>query len=477
MLSRLGKIILLFVLFSALILPIFVFNLFNLTYAEGDLEGSCQVIMDKGQQSLSKENYQSMLKKCLDFYEGRITEIGKDINETGAKKKTLENKIYTLNKKIKNLNYQIYKSNLIINDLGLQIESTKTSIVKTSTKIEESKNKLANILRNINEEDQKPAIEILFSEDDLSAFFDNLMALERLDNESKKLLENIKFLKINLEAQQHSLNEDKLGVEETVQIQKSQKKESSKTKKDQEYYLGITKEEYQKQLKEKESIQKKATEIRTRLFKLVGVAKGGIEFGEAVKIAKYVENLTGIRPAFLLAIIAQESMRYGKFGGNVGQCYLKNLLTGEGVIINSGKKISKVMKPSRDIGPFQTITKELGRNPYSTPVSCPMSFGYGGAMGPAQFIPSTWILYKDKLASILGRPCDPWNIQDSFVAAGLYLSESGAATQTRKGEWRAAMIYFAGSTTKSAYYWYANQVLDRADQFQEDIDALKAANK
>ncbi|GAI68566.1 unnamed protein product, partial [marine sediment metagenome] len=95
---------------------------------------------------------------------------------------------------------------------------------------------------------------------------------------------------------------------------------SSKTKEEQEYYLQITEAEYQKQLKEQQEVEAKAAEIRTRLFELIGVAEGGIEFGKAVEIAKYVEKITKVRPAFLLAIIAQESMRYGKFGGNVGQC-------------------------------------------------------------------------------------------------------------------------------------------------------------
>jgi len=56
----------------------------------------------------------------------------------------------------------------------------------------------------------------------------------------------------------------------------------------------------------------------------------------------------------------------------------------------------------------------LGLDPYSTQVSCPMSFGWGGAMGPAQFIPSTWILYKSKLSSILGKTPNPGILEIHF---------------------------------------------------------------
>ncbi len=469
MFSRISKITILLISISALILP-------NFVLGEENFEQICQEEnIELQKKNLSKENYRILLEKCDKYYKEQIKEIEKDLNKTGVEKKTLENKIYTLRKRVKNLDYQISQSNIIIKDLGIQIEDTGDSIENTSFKIEDSKEKLANILRTIYEEDQKPTIEILLSGDNLSDFFDNLTSLEILSLKNKELLQNIKILKTNLEGQKESLDGEKDDLENMVKLQTYQKAESSKTKKEQEYYLQITEAEYQKQLKEKQEVEAKAAEIRNRLFELIGVAEGGIKLGKAIEIAKYVEKVTNVRPAFLLAIIAQESMRYGEFGGNVGQCYLKDPKTGAGVVIKTGKTLPRVMKPTRDVSPFLIITKELGRDPYATPVSCWPGYGWGGAMGPAQFIPSTWMIYRNRLKAITGRPGDPWNIRDAFLASGLYLSDSGASSQTENGEWRAAMIYFSGSTTNSRYYWYANQVLIKADNFQKDIEALKAA--
>ncbi len=461
----------------SLLTIIFVLVLFlpNLVLGEEDLTEICQELIDKGQQDLSKENYQALLKECQTLYEEEVAEIEKDLSKTGVEKKTLENKIYTLRKKMESLDYQIYRSNLIIKDLGIQVEDTEGSIENTSLKIEGSKGKLANILRTIYEEDQKPAVEILLSGNSLSDFFDNLTSLEILNLKNKELLQNIKTLKTNLEQQKESLDGEKDDLENMVKLQTYQKAESSKTKEEQEYYLQITEAEYQKQLKEQQEVEAKVTEIRNRLFELIGVPEGGIKLGKAIEIAKYVKKVTNVRPAFLLAIIAQESMRYGEFGGNVGQCYLKDSKTGAGEVIKTGKTLPRVMKPTRDVSPFLIITKELGRDPYATPVSCWPGYGWGGAMGPAQFIPSTWMIYRDRLKAITGRPGDPWNIRDAFLASGLYLSNSGASSQTKSGEWRAAMIYFSGSTTNSNYYWYADQVLNKADGFQRDIEALEAA--
>jgi membrane-bound lytic murein transglycosylase B len=326
-------------------------------------------------------------------------------------------------------------------------------------------------------------IEILLAEGKLSDFFDNLVYLETLNTKNQELLTNIKKMKEYLEGQKQNLEEEKQDFENLVIIQALQKKESEGAKQDKNYYLKLTEAEYQKQLLEQKDIEKKAAEISHRLFELIGVTEGGIEFGEAVKIAKYVETVTGVRAAFLLAIISQESMMYGKFGANVGQCYLKNQKTGAGIVASTGKAVSSVMKPTRDVSPFLITCKKLGRDPYKTLVSCPMSYGWGGAMGPAQFIPSTWALYENRVAKITGKPADPWNINDAFLAAGLLLEDSGAAKQTYNNELNAALSYFAGpnwfkSSYKNIYIRdYGNPVMARAASFAKDIQTLEKTGK
>jgi len=188
-----------------------------------------------------------------------------------------------------------------------------------------------------------------------------------------------------------------------------------------------------------------------------------------LNIAKYVEGITGVRPAFLLAILTQES----NLGKNVGQCYLSDPQTGTGIKISSGAKIAKVMSPKRDVPYFLETTRKLGRDPYSTPVSCPMSFGWGGAMGPAQFIPSTWQLYEDRVASIAGKAANPWDIKDAFLAAALYVADYGASSQNPNQEWRAAMIYFSGSTN-TKYRFYGDSVMSLTEKYQADINTLES---
>ncbi len=412
----------------------------------------------------TREECESLLKK----YEEEIKKYEQNIQKTEKEKKTLQNQIYLLKQKIDKLKLEIEQSNVMIRDVSLQIKDTQESIEKTSQKIEAQKRKLVEILRTVYEMDKKSLIEILISEKNLSGFFDNLMYLEILNSKTKDLLDVVKNLKISLEDQKMILEKEKENLERILKMQTLQKQESENLKKEKEHLSKLTEAQYQKLLAEKKEIEKEAAKIRARIFELIGVPQAPT-FGEAYELAKYVEKITGVRPAFLLAVLTQES----NIGKNVGQCFLKDPKTGQGIRVNTGEKVEKVMNPTRDVPHFLNITKELGRDPFNTLVSCPIPSvgGWGGAMGPAQFIPSTWIKYKNRVKQITGS-ADPWNIKDAFVAAALYLADYGAAKRTYEAEWKAAMIYFSG-TTNPRYSFYGNSVMAIASRYEEDIKILE----
>ena len=109
------------------------------------------------------------------------------------------------------------------------------------------------------------------------------------------------------------------------------------------------------------------------------------------------------------------------------------------------------------------------------PVSCPWQGGWGGAMGPAQFIPSTWELYATKVAAALGisgMP-NPWDPQHAFMASSTYLGALGANKGGYTAERTAALKYYAGSNwNKKANAFYGDGVMKKATSIQADIDLL-----
>jgi membrane-bound lytic murein transglycosylase B len=121
---------------------------------------------------------------------------------------------------------------------------------------------------------------------------------------------------------------------------------------------------------------------------------------------------------------------------------------------------------------FLELVGNLGINPDTIKVSCANADGiYGGAMGPAQFIPSTWRLYDEAISKVTGRsPANPWNNADAFVAAALYLRDAGAAQNERN----AAARYYCGSRWNryTCTNVYGRKVVEQAERFEEDIRAI-----
>jgi len=469
--NRIFQLIIIFLLLSALVLPNFQILAEEEKISQGQ-ESAEQNSNSPNLEGLTPVEERKILEEELKKLEEQIAKYETDMTKTQQEKKTLQNQIYILKKKIEKLALQIQQSNVIIKDLGLQIKDTESSIEKTSFKIEDSQIQLANILRTIYEHDQRSLIEILLSEVELSDFFDDLMALETLNSKNQELLETIKNLKSSLGSQKQLLSGEKEDIERVLKMQILQNKEQQATKEEKDYFLKLTEAEYQKYLKEKEAVEKKAAGIRARIYELIGVRKS-VTYEEALDVTKYAASTVGIRPALLLGVLSQESA----IGKNVGQCFLKNSDSGKGIRVATGEKITRVMNP-KNVPYFLAIIEELNTikglamDPYETLVSCPMSFGWGGAMGPAQFIPDTWANpkygYKNRVEEIIGTTADPWDIRDASLAAALYLKDGVNKYGT---EGKAVQSYFCGYP-KGDYWcsWYERNVLYLAQCHQDFID-------
>ncbi len=473
--------VLMFFIIAGILVPAIFVSAVNIA----DLDEMCS---NEGWKSacdvMSESECQNLLNQCQTYFQEKQKSVEADITQTTAQKDTLKNQIAVLTKKLKDLDYQIYQSNLSIKSLGFQIKDTTSSIGETEKEIGQQREKIGLILQAVGDEDQKSFVEVLISSNTISDFFDNLVYLETLNVKNQELLDNFQKLEVTLQDQKTSLEEDKGQTESLLALQSIQKQESATTKATKDQLYTLTEAQYQAQLKQKAEIAKKTAEIAAKLVQMVGLTEDqkAPTFGEAIDLAKLVGNAVGVRPAFLLAIISQESA----IGKNVGQCYVTNAQTGAGKYSN-GNLVSRIMHPTRDLPVFLDIINKSGRTMAKTPVSCwindcvsqskgvlyhskayvsstgaiscaksgYVAYGFGGAMGPAQFIPSTWKLYEEKIKTQTNKSyADPWNLKDAFTAAGLYLKDLGGGKQT--GEYKAASKYYGGSSS------YASSVATRA---------------
>lgn len=369
---------------------------------------------------------------------------------------SLERDVAILNAKIERAKLSIRARNLVIQQLQEDIYGKEKTIEGLSDKLEREKQSLSQIIRRTNEIDSYTVAEVILSGRDISSFFEDLDSFDAVKVSLRNSFAIVVENRNQTESEKKSL-EDKSSEEVALrQVQELEKKRMEQQEAELNRLLKETKgqeEVYQKIVSSKE---KDAAAIRTELFTLRGSA--AIPFERAYEYAVRASQKTDVRPALILGIIAEES----NLGENVG--------TGNWQVD---------MKNPRDTVPFLDITKRLGLDPNKMPVSKKPWYGYGGAMGPAQFIPSTWILYEDKIAQLTGHnPPNPWNPEDAFMAAAILLADNGATKGTYAAERLAALRYFAGwvNATKSAYAFYGDDVMELTAKYQGLIDVLERSN-
>jgi hypothetical protein len=412
------------------------------------------------------------LEAELSSLEKEIAAKQRELDKQKGKSGSLSRDIAILTTQIKKSKLDIQSKNLIIQKLGGEINQKSKKISSLNLKIEAEKESLAQLIRKEREIEDKNIIHLLLSNNSISESYGDIDTFASIKEAIKESVDEIRGVKTETEEEKKSL-EDKRNSEADAKFKLEEaKKKVEVSEAEKQKLLSISKNkeaEYQKVLAEK---AKRRSEILSALFNLRDTA--AIPFSKALEYANLASKKTGIRPAFLLAILTQES----NLGANQGSCYVTNTTTGAGVGVKSGKVVANVMKPTRDIKPFMEITSSLGRDPYKTLISCPIGgFGYGGAMGPSQFIPSTWQWIKGRVASFLGiKTPDPWNARDAFMASAIYLSDLGAGAKTYTAERNAACKYYSGRACGlvTGNTTYGNSVMTKATNIQTNmIDPLQ----
>lgn len=431
-----------------------------------------QVVTAQTGMSVASADKEAQLQNELDSVNQEIAGLTNTIGGLKSEGTSLTGDIKQLKANTDRLNVLIKRQSALVAQLGVGIMEKSRTVRNLGLRIDREKQSLAQLIRKTNELDQASLPEMLLSNEDLSSFFIDLDSFDSIRAGLKNSADTLRSAKAEnqsaqdaLETKQQQEMDAKAGLERSKSIVQSNEAEKSRL-------LKITKNkeaEYSKVLADR---KKRAAEIRAALFALRD--SGEISFGKAYDYAVIVSGKTGIRPAFLLAVFMQES----SFGANQGSCILKNHTTGAGVSAKSGNAVQKVMNPTRDVPPYLDITAKLGKDPYDTRVSCPQEVGWGGAMGAAQFIPSTWVMFEKRITKALGTDvADPWSARDAFMAAGMYLTDLGANPGSYSAERDAACKYFSGSKcSKSSWAaTYGTQVMTKANSIQTTmIDPLNS---
>ncbi len=362
-----------------------------------------------------------------------------------------------------------------------QIEDKEEVIIILNDRLNKQRKSLAELIRQTQSVDDYTLVEVMLSNENFSEFFTDVESFRSVKDSLNDSLSALTEIKQDTEVQKISLEQKQLDEAQMKRAQEIEKANIEAQEAEKERILTVTKgqeEAYQELL---EAQQKTAAQLKAQLFELLG-GGGSIPFPEAVRLAQVAEQLTGTPAALILAILEQES----SYGSNIGGCTMGD--------VSAGKDI---MHPTRDKPPFLVIAAEVGFDPATQQVSCPLRrsdgtrIGWGGAMGPSQFIPSTWAIYggfkkdasglysyvqsQDAIRTLLGKssPGNPFSNQDAFLATALLLRDNGA-NGNYTADRLAALRYYAGwggaSNPQNAFY--GDGVMKRKARLVGDIRTL-----
>jgi peptidoglycan hydrolase CwlO-like protein len=430
---------------------------------------NAQILPSIGNADSASER--AALEKELASLEAESKLIQANLNAKKGQRAGLERDLSLVNSKIAASKNQISRLSVTIKKIGTEIDVKENKIGTLEDRIDQNKEFITKTLQELRKMDDVRAVVALSGDKTLSDVFSDRGGYKALQESLGVNVDRLQLNKKFVEIEKEVLEDKK---DESVALKAKQEKEKKKSENisaEKKTLVNIAKGEekqYQVLLAEK---QKRASQIKQRLFSLRDT--GGITFDKAQKYALQAEKATGVRAALILGILKQES----NIGTNVGRCYLKNQ-NGDGQNVN-GSFVAKVMKPSRDVEPFITLMTELGKDPFNTRISCPIpGIGYGGAMGPTQFIPSTWMSYRNRVKALSGGNGDPWNAYEAIMATALYLQDKGGAGGNYANERNAACKYYSGRSCSSlsAAAGYGNSVMRHTEGFQDDIDLLKEVN-
>ncbi len=400
------------------------------------------------------------------------------LSNTKKESASFSRDVSALTAKINATQANIKAKNIAISNLGKNIVQKQAAIVELDTQIGRGRQALRALLRKTNEIDSYTVAEAMLSNKDLSEFFVDVETYSSTQRSLEGVFNELRGIKQKTQSEKDELNKQREAAANAKAVIEAAKKVVEKSQAEKKTLLAQSKSNettYAQVLSER---QAKAAKIRAILFPLRDTA--AIPFGTALEYAQAASAKTGVRPAFLLAILTQES----NLGANTGSCLVTDTSTGAGKGANTGSPQMRVMSPTRDIPPFLEITGSLGRDYTTTRVSCwqPMydsagsPIGWGGAMGAAQFIPSTWKLFIGRISAATGAGTpNPWNAHDAFFASAMYLSDLGAGSGSYDAEKNAACKYYSGRACASGPgNGYGVSVMSKAANIQTTmIDPLQ----
>lgn len=425
--------------------------------------------------STASDEVKNECKALLSQIDQQILAQQRLVEAKQAERQSLERDIGILEAEIKKSQLGIQARSIAIRDLNDQIGDKVKVVSVLDERSDKQRAYISELIRKTHQIDDNSLVELMLTNTNFTEFFADFEDYRTINDSLRESLNVLEIIRADTLDQKMSLEEKQAEEARQKQLQEAERAAIEAKEREKGEILEVTKGQeaiYQAHLAE---TQRTAAQLRAALFDLAG-GGGRIPFTEAVQLAKFAGSKTGVSPSFILAILEQES----EFGSNIGQCTYDEVRNGRAAMGPGSVPVFKVM------------AEVLGFDINTQKVSCPLSYGWGGAMGPSQFIPSTWALYggyinngndnytyvasQDSIRQLLGRdvPSSPFRNQDAFLATSLLMRDNGAVAGSYNAEWTAAIRYYSGwsGVNNPRNHFYGDQVMQRKVRLEAEIKTL-----
>ena len=383
--------------------------------------------------------------------QSEITELNEQIKALEGRQATAENEEDIIANKLAAIKGQLAQARLELRQTQLNIQQVRDDKDRTvadidSLRIDMSvrREELAHVLRQLYIHEQVSLLDLFLRTGSRSDVLAERAILNELQDRSVGVVKQLHVEEEKLLAEEEALVEQETDLGQLQQLLVSQRADLADQEGDQQEFLAVNKDRQLRYERKIAEAQVARREIEQGLFQLQG-AGVKLSLTQATDMAQLAGKFTGVRPALLLGVLKVES----NIGGNLG----------------SGVFPDDMQPQSREA--FLRITKELGLDPNTAPISAAPSYGWGGAMGPAQIMPATWEAISARVGSYLGKSLpDPYELLDAFVGTSILLGDHGAFDPARERE--AAGRYLAGPNWQK-YPWYIDRVMAVAAEYQKQF--------
>lgn len=381
----------------------------------------------------------------LSALDNKIKDLSQKQNTATNEAELAADQLAYISQQLQAAQLQYDQTLLSITVLNQDIADSENDVKTLEAAAEQTRDLLRHSLRDLYQQEQTSLLDVVLGSTSLSELMTERRAYHEIQQRALQYVDELKERQQSIAKHLADLDLQQQQMQQLKEIQAYQQSDLSTQQTAKDNFLRLKQQQQAQYAREIAETKQARSEIERQMFSLRGL---GVDLAltDAFQAARFASSLTNIRPALLLGIVKVET--------NVGET------------LGSGHFPDDMHPASRDA--FIQLTSQLKLDPAKTPISRrPSNYqGWGGAMGPGQFMPDTWLGIAPRLSQLIGKPMpDPFSLPDALVAVGIMMADRGATNPAMEAE--AIGRYLAGPNWQY-HLWYSARVLAVAAEYEKE---------